>query len=30
MSLRLNGFTSGYSEIEAPAVAGDQTFTLLG
>ena len=30
MSLRLNGSTSGYSEIEAPAVAGDQTFTLPG
>lgn len=28
MSLRLNGSTSGYSEIVAPAVAGDQTFTL--
>lgn len=27
-SLRLNGGTSGYSEITAPAVAGDQTFTL--
>jgi hypothetical protein len=30
MSLRLNGSTSGYSELEAPAVAGDQTFTLPG
>ena len=30
MGLRLNGSTSGYSEIEAPAVAGDQTFTLPG
>jgi hypothetical protein len=30
MTLRLNGSTSGYSEIEAPAVAGDQTFTLPG
>lgn len=28
MSVRLNGSTSGYSEISAPAVAGDQTFTL--
>ena len=27
-NLRLNGTTSGYSEITAPAVAGDQTFTL--
>ena len=27
-SLRLNGGTSGYSEITAPDVAGDQTFTL--
>ncbi len=30
MSIRLNGSTSGYSEISAPAVAGDQTFTLPG
>jgi hypothetical protein len=30
MSLRLNGSTSGYSEIDAPAIAGDQTFTLPG
>ena len=30
MTLRLNGATSGYSEIDAPAVAGDQTFTLPG
>jgi hypothetical protein len=30
MTLRLNGSTSGYSEIDAPAVAGDQTFTLPG
>ena len=30
MSLRLNGSTSGYSELEAPAIAGDQTFTLPG
>jgi hypothetical protein len=28
--LRLNGSTSGYSEIDAPAIAGDQTFTLPG
>lgn len=28
--LRLNGSTSGYSQIDAPAVAGDQTFTLPG
>lgn len=28
--LRLNGSTSGYSELEAPAIAGDQTFTLPG
>lgn len=28
MSLRLNGSASGYSEIAAPAAAGDQTFTL--
>jgi len=30
MGLRLNGSTSGYSEVAAPAVAGDQTFTLPG
>jgi hypothetical protein len=30
MGLRLNGSTSGYSEIDAPAVAGDQTFILPG
>jgi hypothetical protein len=30
MTLRLNGSTSGYSEIDAPAVAGNQTFTLPG
>ena len=30
MPLRLLGATSGYSEIDAPAVAGDQTFTLPG
>ncbi len=28
MTLRLNGSTSGYSEIDAPATAGDQVFTL--
>ena len=28
MSLRLNGSTSGYTEIEAPAVAGDNTLVL--
>ena len=28
--LRLTGSTSGYSQIDAPAVAGDQTFTLPG
>ena len=27
-NLRLNGSTSGYSELSAPAVAGDQTFTF--
>lgn len=27
-TLRLRGSTSGYSELTAPAVAGDQTFTL--
>ena len=27
-SLRLNGSTSGFSEITAPDVAGDQTFTF--
>ena len=30
MPLRLNGSTSGYSQLDAPAVAGDQTFTLPG
>lgn len=30
MTLRLQGSTSGYSEIDAPAVAGDQVFTLPG
>ena len=28
--LQLNGSTSGYSQIAAPAVAGNQTFTLPG
>jgi hypothetical protein len=28
--LRLTGSTSGYSQIDAPAVAGDQLFTLPG
>ena len=28
MTLRLNGSTSGYVEIDAPAVAGDNTLTL--
>lgn len=28
MTLRLKGSTSGYSEIDAPAIAGDQVFTL--
>ena len=27
-TLRLRGSTSGYSELTAPAVAGDQTFIL--
>jgi len=30
MPLRLNGSTSGYSQLDAPAIAGDQTFTLPG
>ena len=30
MTLRLNGSTSGYSQLDAPAIAGDQTFTLPG
>ena len=30
MGLRLNGSTSGYSEINPPTVAGDQTFILPG
>lgn len=28
MSIRLNGSTSGYSEIDAPAVAGSNTLVL--
>lgn len=28
MSLRLNGATSGYTEIDAPATAGNNTLTL--
>jgi len=28
MSLRLSGATSGYTEIQAPAVAGSNTLTL--
>jgi len=28
--IRISGSTSGYSQIDAPAVAGDQTFTLPG
>ena len=28
MTLRLNGSTSGYTEIDAPAVAGSNTITL--
>lgn len=28
--LRLTGSTSGYSQLDAPAIAGDQTFTLPG
>jgi len=28
MTLRLNGSTSGYSEIDAPAIAGNNTITL--
>jgi hypothetical protein len=28
MPVRINGSTSGYSQIDAPAIAGDQTFTL--
>ena len=30
MTLRLNGYTSGYTEIDAPAVAGSNTLTLPG
>lgn len=30
MPIRLNGSTSGYSQLDAPAVAGDQLFTLPG
>jgi hypothetical protein len=30
MTLRLNGSTSGYTEIDAPAVAGSNTLTLPG
>ena len=30
MTLRLNGATSGYTEIDAPAVAGSNTLTLPG
>lgn len=30
MPLRLNGSTSGYSQLDAPAIAGDQHFTLPG
>lgn len=30
LNLRLNGATSGYSQISPPAVAGNQTFTLPG
>ena len=28
MTLRLNGSTSGYTEIDAPAVAGSNTLVL--
>lgn len=28
--IRLNGSTSGYSQLDAPAIAGDQLFTLPG
>ena len=28
--LRLSGSTSGFSQLDAPAIAGDQTFTLPG
>ena len=30
MTLRMNGATSGYTEIDAPAVAGSNTLTLPG
>jgi hypothetical protein len=30
MTLRLNGSTSGFTEIDAPAVAGSNTLTLPG
>ena len=30
MSIRLNGSTSGYAEIDAPAVAGNNTLILPG
>ena len=30
MSIRLNGSTSGYTEIDAPAVAGSNTLVLPG
>lgn len=30
MPIRLNGSTSGYSQLDAPAIAGDQLFTLPG
>jgi hypothetical protein len=30
MTLRLNGSTSGYTEIDAPAIAGSNTLTLPG
>lgn len=30
MPLRINGSTSGYSQLDAPAIAGDQLFTLPG
>ena len=29
-NLRINGATSGYSQLAAPDVAGDQTFTFPG
>ena len=30
MPIRLNGSTSGYTEIDAPAVAGSSTLVLPG